>query len=378
MSHAINRSTNRHPGGPPSRTPCRVQAAATHFSAARFPAIRFSATRLSADHFLADRFKAGRFLADRFIATRFLASRLLATRFLAPVPGVCWTVLSLRPSSCALALAVLLAAPFARAQYAANRPVGATAQQAPAWQKHAGIDQNLGRNLPLNDTWTDETGRPVKLGDYFNHGRPVMMELMYYNCKLLCPQVLHGMAVALRESGFHVGNQYDVIVASIDPADTPADGAAKKQHFLSMLDAPASAAANVHFLTGPQTSITDLAEATGFHYVRVPGPDGKMDQFAHSSVIMIATPDGRLSKYLFGVDYQSRDVRLAIISASTRHIGTLSDLVLLYCCNYSPSQGRYTVAVLRILGLAAIGSMLAVILMLWLLAKKPKGTPVGV
>jgi protein SCO1/2 len=145
-----------------------------------------------------------------------------------------------------------------------------------------------------------------------------------------------------------------------------------------MIDASGSPASDsVHFLTGPQNSITDLAQATGFHYVRVPGPDGRMTQFAHSSVIMIATPDGRLSKYLFGVDYQPRDVRLALIQASTRHIGTLSDLVLLYCCSYSPTQGRYTVAVLRILGLAGLGSLLAVIAMLWLLSKKPKATPVG-
>jgi protein SCO1/2 len=186
------------------------------------------------------------------------------------------------------------------------------------------------------------------------------------------------MASALRQSGFNVGHDYDVVVASIDPSDTPANAAAEKQHFLSMIDASGSPASDsVHFLTGPQNSITDLAQATGFHYVRVPGPDGRMTQFAHSSVIMIATPDGRLSKYLFGVDYQPRDVRLALIQASTRHIGTLSDLVLLYCCSYSPTQGRYTVAVLRILGLAGLGSLLAVIAMLWLLSKKPKATPVG-
>lgn len=275
-------------------------------------------------------------------------------------------------------LASALPPPALAWQYSADKPLGATAQQAPAWQKHAGIDQNLGRPLPLGDGFRDEAGREVRLGDEFTQGRPVMLELMYYNCQLLCPQVLHGMATALRESGFQAGNQYDVVVASIDPADTPASAAMEKQHFLSMLDAPASAAASVHFLTGPQASIADLAQATGFHYVRVPGPDGKMDQFAHSSVIMIATPDGRLSKYLFGVDFQSRDVRLAIIQASTRHIGTLSDLVLLYCCNYSPSQGRYTVAVLRILGLAGVGSLFAVIGMLWLLSRKPKNTPVGV
>jgi protein SCO1 len=264
-----------------------------------------------------------------------------------------------------------------RAQYSADRPVGTTAQQAPAWQKNAGIDQNLNHSLPLSDAFTDESGHSVQLGDYFHHNRPVMMALMYYNCQMLCPQVLHGMADALRQSGFHAGREYDVVVASIDPADKPVDAAAKKQQFLAMLSA-SSASSDVHFLTGPQASIADLAQATGFHYVRVPGPDGKMDQFAHSSVIMIATPDGRLSKYLFGVDYQPRDVRLALIEASTRHIGKLSDLVLLYCCSYSPLQGRYTVAVLRILGLAGVGSLIAILFMLYLLSKKPKNTPVGV
>jgi protein SCO1/2 len=226
----------------------------------------------------------------------------------------------------------------------------------------------------------DESGHNVRLGDLFSHNRPVMMALMYYNCQMLCPQVLHGMAAALRQSGFHAGQEYDVVVASIDPSDTPADSASEKQHFLSMIDASGSqaAAASVHFLTGAQASITDLAQTTGFHYVRVPGPDGKLSQFAHSSVIMIATPDGRMSKYLFGVDYQPRDVRLAIIQASSHHIGTLSDLVLLYCCSYSPSQGRYTVAVLRILGLAGVGSLIAVIALLWLLSKRPNNTPVGV
>lgn len=277
-----------------------------------------------------------------------------------------------------LALSALLGGVPAHAQYSADQPVGATAQQAPAWQKNAGIDQNLNRALPLDDAFKDASGRDVRLGDFFNHDRPVMMALMYYNCQMLCPQVLHGMATALRESGFHAGHEYDVVVASIDPSDTPADAAKEKQQFLSMVnDSGATAAGSVHFLTGPQTSITDLAQATGFHYVRVPGPDGKMDQFAHSSVIMIATPDGRLSKYLFGVDYQSRDVRLALIQASTRHIGTLSDLVLLYCCSYSPTQGRYTVAILRILGLAGVASLFAVIALLWLLSKKPKTTTVG-
>jgi protein SCO1/2 len=290
-------------------------------------------------------------------------------------------VIRLRIPAAALTISGILSlgALPAHAQYSADRPVGTSAQQAPAWQKNAGIDQNLNRPLPLGDSFQDESGRDVKLGDFFHDQRPVMLALMYYNCQMLCPQVLHGLASGLRESGFHAGHEYDVVVASIDPADKPADAVSQKQHFLSMLDDSSSTAANaVHFLTASQSSIADLAQATGFHYVRVPGPDGKMNQFAHSSVIMIVTPDGRMSKYLFGVDYQSRDVRLALIQASSRHIGTLSDLVLLYCCSYSPTQGRYTVAILRIMGLAGVASLLAVIAMLWLLSKKPKNTPVGV
>jgi len=117
-----------------------------------------------------------------------------------------------------------------------------------------------------------------------------------------------------------------------------------------------------------------LARATGFNYVRVPGPDGKMDQFAHSSVIMIATPDGRMSKYLFGIDYQPRDVRLAVIEAGNHHIGSVSDLILLYCCSYSPSAGKYTVSILRVMGLAAMGSLFMLVALLYALSRKPKTT----
>jgi protein SCO1 len=257
-------------------------------------------------------------------------------------------------------------------QYSADKPLGATAQSAPAFLKNAGISQNLGNQLPLGDHFLDPSGADVTLGAYFEH-RPVVMALVYYRCKMLCPQVLSGMAKTLRQVSFTPGKDYDIVVASIDPADTPADGAAEKARFLDSLGAPA-AGSSVHFLTGPQASITDLAAATGFNYVRMSGPDGKMDQFAHSSVIMIATPDGRMSKYLFGIDYQPRDVRLAVIQASTHHIGSVSDLILLYCCNYSPSAGKYTVSILRVMGLAAMGSLFMLIALIYALSRKPKQT----
>lgn len=256
------------------------------------------------------------------------------------------------------------------AQYSADKPLGASAQSTPSYLKNAGIDQNLNRPLPLTDHFHDESGNDVVLGSYFGH-RPVMMALVYFKCGMLCPQVLHGMAAALKQTNLQLGSDYDVIVASFDPSDTPADAVEARQHFLMMLGNPVSSG-NIHFLTGPEASITDLSQATGFHYVRVPGPDGKMNQFAHSSVIMIATPDGRMSKYLSGVEFQPRDVRLALVEASDRKIGSFSDLVLIYCCNYSPSQGRYTVAIMRVLGLAAMGSVLMLVFVVYLLGKKPR------
>lgn len=272
-----------------------------------------------------------------------------------------------------LATSLVCALPLTAQSYQADKPLGASAQQTPAYLKNAGIDQRLNSALPLTDHFVDEAGQEVTLGKYFG-SRPAVMALVYYHCGLLCPQVLHGMAEALRDTRFKAGDQYDVIVASIDPMDTTADSVDAKQKFLTSLG-DAGSSDGVHFLTGPQQSITDLAQATGFHYVRVPGPDGKMDQFAHSSVIMIATSDGRMSKYLSGITYVPRDVRLALIQASDRKIGSLSDIVLLYCCNYVPSKGRYTVAILRVLGLAAMASLAALAALLFLLTRKRVGRP---
>jgi protein SCO1 len=269
-------------------------------------------------------------------------------------------------------LVLALVTPAWAQQYSADKPLGTAAQSPPAFLKQAGIRQNLANQLPLSDHFVDSSGADVTLGAYFEH-RPVVVALVYYKCRMLCPQVLSGLARTLRQVNFTPGKDYDIVIASIDPADTPADGAAEKVRFLDSLGAP-GAGSSVHFLTGRQASITDLASATGFNYVRVPGPDGKMDQFAHSSVIMIATPDGRMSKYLFGIDYQPRDVRLAVIEAGNHHIGSVSDLILLYCCNYSPSAGKYTVSILRVMGLAAMGSLFMLVALLYALSRKPKQT----
>jgi protein SCO1 len=268
---------------------------------------------------------------------------------------------------------LLLAAPVCRAQYGGDRnaSMGDVQTGLPTYLQHAGIAQNLNRKLPLSATYVDSSGKPVALGDYFGK-RPVVLAEVYFSCGMLCPQVMHGAADALKQTGLKAGKDYEVVIASFDPKDTPQEAASEKQRFLGWLGDP-GAASGVHFLTGVQSSIDALSTATGFHYVSVPGPDGKMDQFAHSSVIMVATPDGRMSKYFSGIQYEPRDLRLAMVDASNHKIGTVADLFLLYCCSYNPSSGRYTVSILRVLSLAACFTILVILGMIYLLTRKPTG-----
>ncbi len=249
--------------------------------------------------------------------------------------------------------------------------MGATAQKLPGYLAHAGIEQRLGQPLPLAMTYTDETGRTAPLSSW-STGKPVVLALVYYRCAMLCPQVLHGLSTGLRQTTLTPGKDYDVLVFSIAPTDTPQDAAMQKSDFLRGMGADAAAGSAVHFLTAKQPAIDAIAEATGFHYVLVPGPDGKMDQYAHSSVVMFATPEGKLSKYLSGIDYQPRDLRLALLGASAHKISNPVDLLILYCCSYNPVIGRYSVSVLRVLGIAGIITVFAVIGMLVLLTRKPR------
>lgn len=261
---------------------------------------------------------------------------------------------------------------LAAQSYSADRPIGLSSQHTPDYLAHAGVEQRLGQPLPLSATFTDSTGSTAPLKSWFA-GKPVALALVYYRCVMLCPQVLHGLATGLHQTTLTLGKDYDVVVVSIDPKDTPADALTQKNQFLSEMGAPPSAAAAVHFLTGTPASIAAISGATGFHYVMVPGPDGKLDQFAHSSVIMFATPDGRLSKYLSGIDYPARDLRMALLEASNHKISNPVDLLILYCCSYNPVVGKYSVSILRILGIAGMVSLFVVIGMLVLLTRKPAG-----
>ena len=271
-------------------------------------------------------------------------------------------------------LMVALGAGSAWAQgYSADKPIGLAAQQKPDYLAHAGIEQRLGQALPMTATFTDETGHSGQVQGWFD-GKPVVMALVYYKCAMLCPQVLHGLSTGLKQTTLTPGKDYDVLVFSIDPMDTPSDAISQKQQFLQEAGFAGNAEASgaVHFLTGDAASIAAISSAAGFHYVRVPGPDGKMDQFAHSSVIMFATPDGKMSKYLSGIDYPARDLRMALLDASERKISNPMDLLILYCCSYNPAVGRYSVSIMRIMGIAGMISMLVVIGMVFLLTRKPK------
>lgn len=258
--------------------------------------------------------------------------------------------------------------------YSADKPMGAAAQQLPGYLAHAGVEQRLGQTLPLNANYTDETGRTAPLSTWFM-GKPTALALVYYRCAMLCPQVLHGLSTGLAQTTLRLGKDYDVLVFSIAPTDTPHDAAMQKADFLKGMGgagAVPEAGAAVHFLTARQASIDAIAGATGFHYVTVPGPDGKMDQYAHSSVVMFATPEGRLSKYLSGIEYPARDLRLALLGASSHTISNPVDLLILYCCSYNPVVGRYSVSVVRVLGIAGMITVLALIGLLVVLTRKPR------
>ncbi len=275
----------------------------------------------------------------------------------------------MRVAGCCVAL-MLGAGTMVAQGYSAEKPIGAMAQQRPAYLKQAGIVQQLGKPLPMNATFTDENGKSGPLQAWFD-GKPIALAMVYYKCAMLCPQVLHGLAMGLKSTTLTPGKDYEVLVFSIDPTDTPADAVAQKQQFLSEAGMTGKADV-VHFLTAAKSSIDALSAATGFQFVMVPGPDGRMDQFAHSSVIMFTTPDGRMSKYLAGVSYEPRDLRLALLDASDKKISNPVDLLILYCCSYSPTAGSYSVSVMRILGLAGMVAVVVVIGMIYLLTRKPK------
>jgi protein SCO1/2 len=221
--------------------------------------------------------------------------------------------------------------------------VGVPASARPKGLEGVGIDQRLDEQVPLGLTFRDEAGRAVRLGDYFGQ-RPVVLALVYYNCPMLCTQVLNGLVSALNVVSFDAGREFDVVAVSFDPREKPADAAAKK------------------------TAYAALAQAVGFRYRY----DADLDQFAHASAVYVLTPGGRVSRYFFGIEYAPKDLRLGLVEAAGSRIGTPIDQVLLYCFHYDPKSGKYGAAIVNIVRLAGGATVLALALSIALMSRRAR------
>ena len=231
------------------------------------------------------------------------------------------------------------------------------------------IEQKLNQQLPLDLVFRDENGQQVKLGQYFGK-KPVLLAFVYYDCPMLCTQVLNGMVTSFRVLPFQVGNEFDVVTVSFDPRETSALATAKKKIYVDYLpeNMRAGAATGWHFLTGDQANIAQLTDAAGFRYHY----DEATKQFAHASGVMLTTPQGKLSHYFYGVEYAPRDLRLGLIESSANKIGSPAEQLLLYCYHYDPTTGKYGLAIMRVMRIAGLLTVLGIVaMMLFLKARNP-------
>lgn len=216
-----------------------------------------------------------------------------------------------------------------------------------------GIDQRLDTQVPLSTVLRDESGRDVPLSAFFHPGNPVLLAPVYYRCPMLCTQILSGMESALKVVSLNPGKDFEVIAISFDPKDTPELAAAKKGNYLRRYRRP-NTANGWHFLTGDAANVRAITDSIGFHYKY----DPKTDQYAHASAIMILTPEGRVSKYFYGVEYSPRDIRLGLVEASHNRIGTPADEILLFCFHYDPATGKYGAVAMSLLRITAAAFLL--------------------
>ena len=231
-----------------------------------------------------------------------------------------------------------------------------------------GIAQHLNQQLPLDLTFTDDAGKQVQLASYFT-SKPAILALVYYQCPMLCSEELNGLTSALQMVSLVPGSDFNVIVVSIDPTEGTDLAAAKKRSYLRRYGHP-DTAAGWHFMTGTQPNIDALTRAVGFGYVKIPGPDGKLTQFAHASSIQIVTPQGKLAQYYMGVEYSPKDIRLGLVEASNNHIGSPVDNILTYCYHYDPQTNKHSLIVARVVQLG--GAMTLVMLggFMWIMFRR--------
>lgn len=230
----------------------------------------------------------------------------------------------------------------------------------PAVLRNVGIDQKMGAQVPLDTVFNDESGQAVTLRQYL--GKPVILALVYYQCPSLCNMILNGVLRSVKGLKLTAGDEYEIVAVSFDPRETPAMAEAKRQAYVKGYNHP-GAVGGWHFLTGNEASSKTLADAVGFHYAY----DAVTNQYAHGSAIMLLTPEGRVARYFYGIDYPARDLRLGLVEASNGRIGSPVDQVMLYCYHYDPANGKYGLVimnVLRIGGLLTLGALLTFMILM--------------
>jgi protein SCO1/2 len=248
----------------------------------------------------------------------------------------------------AILCCALLSAPvFAQVSSYGDKQNGENAgDQLPQVLQKVGVAQHLNQQLPLDAAFVDESGKPVKLGDYFGK-HPAILALVYYTCPMLCSEEMDGLTSSLEMVKLTPGKDFDVVIVSIDPSDSPEQAAKSKALYVKRYGRPETAS-GWHFLTGQRPAIDAVTNAVGFGYVRVPGPDGKLSQFAHASSIEIVTPEGKLAQYYLGVEYSPKDMLLGLIDASGNKIGSPVANILTYCYHYDPQTNRHSLIVARV------------------------------
>jgi protein SCO1/2 len=262
------------------------------------------------------------------------------------------------------AIVLLAIAPWASAASQAPAPSTIVAQ--------VGIDQKLGSSVPLDLQFRDESGAPVRLGQYFGGKKPVLLSLVYYRCPGLCTMTLNGMAAAFKPLKFTAGKEFDVVTVSIDPKETPQLASEKKAQYLKRYGR-AGAENGWHFLTGSEDVIRALAAAVGFRYVYHP----QTDQYTHAAGIMLLTPQGKIARYYYGLEYSSRDLRLGMVEASEERIGTLADAVSLLCYQYDPMTGKYGVAIMRAIRTAGVLTVVGLGTFILLMVRRERRAPLS-
>jgi len=281
-----------------------------------------------------------------------------------------------RPRRIVALLLPLIVAAAANAQFMTGRPAdangpAANSADAQAIQAQVGFDQNLGAQLPLDTSFVDSTGKSVRLADLV-HDKPILLDLVYYRCPVLCSLAERGLARALKPLSLEPGREFDVVFLSFDPTDTPETAAVKRAETLKAYG-KAETAPGWHFLSGDEASIRKVTEAVGFRYML----DPVTHQYAHATGVVVVTPDGKLSRYLYGVDPEPRDLQLALSESSAGKIGGPVTQLLLVCFRYNAALGKYTASTMIILRIAAGATLAALVVFILAAVRRDRRSPAG-